>query len=600
MKTIFSVLGLGSLKNACLKNVCLKRVRFSSARALLTVLFLALLAAPAWARSYRISSYDATIQVDDDGSARVTETIAFAFSGQYQGIYRNIPVDYPGPNGVNYSLFIKVEKVTDESGNALKYEKSSTGPYLKLKIFVPGAVNATRTVVIEYSVSNATKFFEDHDEFYWNVTGNDWPAPIDHASATVSFPSQTSGNLKAQAFGGVYRSSDPARASVEGSTASFETKQPLPMHGGLTVDIYIPKGLLKEPSALTRAGRFVRSNPVLTLPLWSFAVMFTLWWLKGRDPDPGMSVAPMYQPPANMGPAEVGTLIDDAVNPRDITSVLVDLAVRGYIKIAEVDHKGLVFTSKDYELQLLKDRTQWTNATDYERAMLDRIFQGGQTARVSEMKNHFYTVLPMMKSEIMGALKQKGMYTVDPDAAHVYLGIGVALVAAPYVLLQWLRTADFLNSTLLAIISGLAALVIIFLFGRQLSATSMKGARTRVEIQGFQEFMNRVDADRLKRMPLDTFEKFLPYAMALGVEHRWAKSFEGIVQNPPSWYQGTSPGMFNSMYFVNSLGSMTQTASAAFVSAPRASSSSSGWSGGGFSSGGFSGGGFGGGGGDAF
>jgi uncharacterized membrane protein len=123
----------------------------------------------------------------------------------------------------------------------------------------------------------------------------------------------------------------------------------------------------------------------------------------------------------------------------------------------------------------------------------------------------------------------------------------------------------------------------------------MKGARTRVQILGFQEFMNRVDADRLKRMPPDTFEKFLPFAMALGVEHRWAKAFEGIVQNPPNWYQGDWT-TFNTFYFVNSLGTMTQTAGAAFVSAPRASSSSSGWSGGGFSSGGFSGGGFGGGG----
>src|SRR5262245_7590097 len=256
MKTIFNVLGLSYLKNFRWRNACLPH------RVLLLALLVA--SAPVWARSYRISSYDATIHVDDDGSARVTEKISFAFSGQYQGIYRNIPVDYPGPNGTNYSLFIKVEKVTDDAGNPLKYEKGSKGAYLKLKIFVPGAVNATRTMVIEYSVADATKFFEDHDEFYWNVTGNDWPAPIDNASAAVYFPSQTSGNLKAQAFGGVYGSSDPARASVEGSTASFETKQPLPMHGGLTVDVYIPKGLLHEPSALTKAARFARRNPILT------------------------------------------------------------------------------------------------------------------------------------------------------------------------------------------------------------------------------------------------------------------------------------------------------------------------------------------------
>jgi uncharacterized membrane protein len=153
----------------------------------------------------------------------------------------------------------------------------------------------------------------------------------------------------------------------------------------------------------------------------------------------------------------------------------------------------------------------------------------------------------------------------------------------------------------MAIGAGLIAVAIILIIGRQLTATSLKGARTQVQIKGFQEFMNRVDADRLKRMPPDTFEKFLPYAMALGVEHRWAKAFEGIIQNPPTWYQGYGPSpSFSTFYFVNSLGSMASTASSTFVSAPRASSSGSGWSGGSGGGGGFSGGGFGGGGGGAF
>ena len=133
--------------------------------------------------------------------------------------------------------------------------------------------------------------------------------------------------------------------------------------------------------------------------------------------------------------------------------------------------------------------------------------------------------------------------------------------------------------------------------GSQLTAKSLSGARTRVQILGFQEFMNRVDADRLKRMPPDTFEKYLPYAMALGVEHHWAKAFEGIVQNPPSWYQSSAGYMFSPYSFVSNVSYMSQQAHSAFVAAPRSSSSSSGWGGGG---GGFSGGGFGGGGGGAF
>jgi uncharacterized membrane protein len=567
----------------------------------LRVLFLPLLVcsvSTAFARSYHITRFDDTIHVYNDGSARIEEHISFEFRGAYNGIYRDIPIDYPGPNGSNYSLWMRVESITGDDGSALKFERRHAGGFLKLKIYVPGATDATRTVNIEYLVLNGTKYFDQYDEFYWNVTGNDWLVPIDEASATVFFPANAAGKLRAQAFYGIYGSSDKAKASVEGATASFEAPESLPMRGGLTVDAAVEKGVLHQPSGFTRAMQFLRSNPIISLPFWSFAVMFVLWWKKGRDPDPGRSVAPMYEPPQGMRPAEAGTLIDDRVDSRDITAVLVDLAVRGYIKIVEVQHRLLLFTSHDYELHLLKNREQWTDLSEYERAMLDKIFAGGGTiTRISELRNHFYTVLPLMKSEIVTALKQQGMYSVDPDSASGLWVLGALAVALPYVAAQVLNWADFLNSTWPTIVSCVFAGIIIFLFGRQLTATSMKGAQTRVQILGFQEFMNRVDADRLKRMPPDTFEKYLPFAMALGVEHRWAKAFEGIIQNPPTWYQGNWT-TFNTFYFVNSLGSMTQQATSAFVSAPRSSSRSSGWGGGG--GGGFSGGGFGGGGGGAF
>jgi uncharacterized membrane protein len=568
---------------------------------MLAVVLLLACTVPGWARSYRVSRFNSTIHVDEDGSARIQEQITFVFSGAFQGVYRDIPVEYPGPAGSNYTLFIKLDQITDDSRNKLKYEKRTSNGYLKLKIYVPGASDSTKTVNIEYSAANATRFFEDHDEFYWNVTGNDWPVPIGQASAIVFFPPEATGKLRAQAFEGIYGSSDHARSQVEGPSTSFETIRPLPMRGGLTVDTYIEKGVLHQPSSLTRLFRFVRSNPVVTLPLWAFAVMFPLWWVKGRDPNPGMSVAPMYEPPEKMGPAEVGTLIDDSVDPRDITSILIDMAVRGYVKIVETQHKGFLSTTRDYEFHLLKDSDQWNELTDYERAILQQVFAGGRTTLLSNLRNHFYTALPMIKSEIMSALKSKGMYTLDPDSAIGYWGLGLLLVVLPYVAGQVLGVADFLVSVPIAIVCGLIAVGIIVIIGKQLTATSMKGARTRVQILGFQEFMNRVDADRLKRMPPDTFEKFLPYAMALGVEHHWAKAFEGIIQNQPTWYQSSDGHLFSTFYFVNSLGYMAQTASSTFVSAPRASSSGSGWSGGrGGGGGGFSGGGFGGGGGGAF
>ena len=553
---------------------------------------------PAHARSYRISKFASTIHVDDDGSARIEEQITFVFNGSYQGIYRDIPIDYPGTAGSNYTLFLKIDKITDPFGSNLKYEKSVKNGFLHLKIYVPGANNATQMINIEYSAANAVRFFEDHSEFYWNVTGNDWPVPIGEASAIVYFPPQATDKLTAQSFEGIFGSSEHGGASVLGPSASFQNIKPLPMRGGLTLDVYIDKGVMHQPSAIARFFLFIRSNPIVTLPFWAFAVMFPLWWMKGRDPDPGMSVAPMYEPPEGMGPAEVGTLIDNSVDPRDITSVLVDMAVRGIVKIVEVEHKGFLMNTKDYEFHLLKPQPEWGVLTNYEQTMLANVFAGGNVTLLSSLRNHFYTAIPGIKSGIMGALKSKGMYTLDPDAAGGYVGLGVLMIALPYVALQLLHIVDFLNSTPLIIVSGMAAALILVIIGRQLTATSMKGARTLVQIKGFQEFMNRVDADRLKRMPPDTFEKFLPYAMALGVEHRWAKAFEGIVQNPPTWYQSYDSHPFTTFYFINSLGSMTQTASSTFVSAPRASSSGSGFSGGG--GGGFSGGGFGGGGGGAF
>ncbi len=568
---------------------------------LLLAVCLLLAALPAAARSYRISDFHDSIAVDTDGAVQVTERITFVFIGPFQGIHRRIPLEYPGPHGTNFRLFLKVLSVTDADGNPLKYDSSVKSGYRVLTVYIPGAHDTSKTIEITYTSPNAVRFFEDYDEFYWNVTGNDWPVPIDHADAMVSLPSNAAGSLRAQAFTGTYGSKEKdALVNLNGAVANFETANPLPIRGGLTADIYIPKGILHHPSALTRVMWFIRSNPVVWLPVWAFAVMFSLWWVKGRDPDPGISVAPQYAPPKNMTPAECGTLVDDAIAPRDITCTLVDLAVRGYVKIEQTTSKVLMFTSHDYTFHLLKPMQEWgQDLAPHERVMLENVFQGGQMTRLSDLKNRFYTAIPVIREDIFSALKQKGMYLLDPESANAYAIAGAIAVAAPFVAGQYLGWFNLFDTLGLTILCGIVAAVIIFLFGRQMSAKTLLGARTKVAILGFQEFMNRVDADRLKRMPPDTFEKFLPYAMALGVEHRWAQAFAGIITQPPGWYTGYDGGAFNPIFFTNSMHSMASEVHETFVSAPRSSSTSSGFGGGG-DGGGFSGGGFGGGGGDAF
>jgi uncharacterized membrane protein len=579
---------------------------------------LLLLAAPSFGRSWKIARFDARYTIAEDSTVLIEEEIHPSFEGPFHGIERDIPVEYPGPDGTAYKLFLKVDSVTDENGGKIKFEQSTriertsggdSHQFLVLKIFA-GGTDTERTVRIAYRASNAVRFFKDHDEFYWNVTGNDWKVPIDSASAFVALPSTAAGQLKAQAFTGLYGAREKEVIStIDGSNITFESSNPLEARSGLTIDVYIPKGILKQPSWFTRyVVWFIGGNPGALLPVWAFAVMFGLWWWKGRDPDPGVSVAPMYEPPKGLTPAEAGTLLADNIEARDITSTLIDLAVKGYLKIIETEDKVVFIKHKDYILRLMKPRPEWQNLAAHELEVLNNIFPEvtAEETTLSSLKNRFYVALPSIRQEIMDALKNKDLYSTDPESAKGLVVAGVLLIALPFVWLQLTGTIRLGNSPAVLGAAVLLTVLIVYLFGRQLSAKTVRGARTRVECLGFKEFMTRVDGDRIKRMPPDTFEKFLPYAMAFGVEQHWAKAFQGLLTEPPSWYVGSgygTPGMrWTPLLFTNAISSFSSSAYESFAAAPQASSSGSGFGDGGSlgGGGGFSGGGFGGGGGDAF
>jgi uncharacterized membrane protein len=579
---------------------------------------LLLLAAPSFARSWKIARFDARYTFADDGAVLIEEEIHPSFKGTYRGIERDIPVEYPGPDGTAYKLFLKVDSVTDENSQKIKFEQSSRTEnviggahhqFLVLKIFA-GGTDTERTVRIAYRALNAVRFLKDHDEFYWNVTGNDWKVPIDSASAFVALPSAAASQLKAQAFTGAFGSREKAvTSSIDGSNITFESPNPLQPRSGLTIDVYIPKGTLKEPSWFTRyVVWFIGGNPGALLPVWAFAVMFGLWFWKGRDPDPGLSVAPMYEPPKGLTPAEAGTLLADQIEARDITSTLIDLAVRGYLKIVETENKVLFISHKDYVLRLMKPRPEWQNLAAHELEVINNIFPEvtAEETTLSGLKNRFYMALPSIRQEIMDSLKAKELYSTDPESAKGLALVGVLVIALPFIWMQMTGMIRLGNSPAVLGVGLLLTILTVFLFGRQLSAKTVRGARTRVECLGFKEFMTRVDGDRIKRMPPDTFEKFLPYAMAFGVEQHWAKAFQGLITEPPSWYVGSGYGMPGMMWtplmFTNSMNTFSTSAYQSFAAAPQASSSGSGFGDGGSSGGGggFSGGGFGGGGGDAF
>ena len=301
-------------------------------------------------RELRIENFQSEIIVTPDGAIDVTETIQAHFiGGPWHGLYRTIPVEYVTPQGLNYSLFLDVKRILDGNGRALKYESSRERHYRKLKIYVPDADNSTRKISIEYSVSDALRFFEDHDELYWNVTGDAWDIPIQSAGARIILPEGTT-NIRANVFTGAYRSrAQDADVEIAGNGVEVHTRDPLRLHEGLTVAVAFDKGFVREPAAADKLALFLRSNWPLGIPIAIFAVMFYLWWTRGRDPRL-RPIAAQYEPPDQLTPGEVGTLVDNSADMRDITASIVDLAVRGYIVIEEHQKERMLglMHDKDY------------------------------------------------------------------------------------------------------------------------------------------------------------------------------------------------------------------------------------------------------------
>ncbi|MDP9146275.1 MAG: DUF2207 domain-containing protein [Acidobacteriota bacterium] len=558
-------------------------------------------AAPANAKELRVQNFDSRIIVTRDGVIDVTEKIEVHFIGSpWHGLYRSIPIEYKTPQDLNYTLFLNIKQVTDGNGRKLKFDSSRVRHYRKLKIYIPNADDSVQTVSIEYTISDAIKYFEDHDELYWNVTGDEWDVPIESAHASILLPSEAT-HIRATPFTGVYGSrAKDADVEIVGNGVEAHTNSPLPYHGGLTIAVAFDKGAVHEPSALAIFGRQLRSNWPLLAPVFVFLLMFYLWWTRGRDPRL-RPIAAQYEPPQGLTPGEAGTLVDNAANMRDITASIVDLAVRGYIIIEEhrKDRMLGLFHEKDYNFILQKDRAQWSTLKTHEQVLLSGIFSlgtVGETVSMDSLQNQFYKNLPDLKSGIFDSLVGQGFYAHRPDKVRsTYIGGGIAVGA----LMIWGGGAVAASLGMASspfVVGGIISAVLICAFGWFMPAHTEQGTRTLEGVLGFEDFLNHVESDRFNRTMKtpQMFEKFLPFAMAFGVEKNWSKAFDGIMTQPPNWYRGGYGPNFYPMNFTSDLNAMSSRAGNVMASAPRSSGGS------GFGGGGSSGGGFGGGGGGGF
>jgi hypothetical protein len=570
-------------------------------RACLALLVFLAAAAGSPARAEEIREFFTKVLLSHGDTFTVTERITYDFGSlQRHGIFRDIPIRYGRGSSPDYRIALDVEEVTIDDGKKVPYRLSHEGPNLHIRIGDAGrTITGEHVYQIVYRVRRGLLYFKDHDEIYWNATGNEWLVPIDRAEAQVVFPAGSEGaDVDTACYTGPLGSrAVDCEVSQRRTYADFIGERPLDPREGLTIVVGLPKGIIQEPSALMKL--LDRASDYLSgwflFPVVALVGMVRLWRTRGRDPKGYDAVPVRYEPPEGLTPAELGTLVDERADLTDITATILDLAVKGYVEIEEIENTSLgLFKSKDYRLTKLKPED--AALKKHERSLLAGLFEGRDSVLVSSLKNQFYKKLPDIRSALYEELSTGGGYfpTSPESVRRMYFIAGVALLVLGHMV-WFLGVSKGLLGIQAAIAVGVSGGIVLG-FAPFMPRKTTRGRKAYEQILGFKEFVGRVDAGRLERMKLndaDRFEKVLPFAVVLGVAAVWAKAFAGLYTTPPSWYHSSDPTGFSTVRFVDSLGASMKSIGTTMSSRP-------GGSGSGLGGGGSSGGGFGGGGGGSW
>ncbi len=546
--------------------------------------------------SLQIDEFTATIVLTEDGSLHVTERITAAFFSSHHGIERFITIAGRTPWGETVRIDLDVDAVRMDGG-VVPYTERTSGNERILRIGDPDrTVTGVHTYELQYTARRALLFSDNAIRLYWNVTGNDWDIPIVTASATVQLPAsvdldRVSATSYVDYYGGSTRGAAPSQQAPEGLQFSYGTLYP---GQGLTIDVSIPRDLvsIQPPSFWEQLWWFLRANKYAGLPIVVLVAMTLLWLKTGKDPRKRV-IAPAFEPPEGVHPGAAGVLIDDRIDLRDISAMVVGLAVKGYLTIRESESSEYVF---------VRQRPSADGLSSPEAAVFDALFDTPETEERSldSLEQQFYQSLPTIKSRLIAQMIDAGYYKSNPERTRrTYVTLGVLML--PLAVFLGIQTVS-----LYLALSVIACGLIVLAFARIMPRKTRAGVRKLEQVLGLSEYIRRAEVDRIEfhnapEKGPQLFEKLLPYAIALNLTTIWTHQFEGLLREPPQWYTGPANApAFNMLVLSHTLSSMTRSMHRTFVSAPRSSSRSA-WSGrsfgGGSFGGGFSGGGFGGGGG---
>jgi len=493
-------------------------------------------------KSYYYDSIEVDIQIDQDSTFLITEKQTYNLDGSFGYFFREIAL-----KNLDHISDIEVFDSEGKKLNKSEYEVSSEMGRKSIRWDFSRRIfnNELKSWTIKYKVHGGLRFFEGHDEFYWNAIFEDREVPVKRAEVIVYLPKEfNKENISQRLFIGPLESKNESSnyEIVDEKTVRFWGED-IPPRYFLTTVVAWPKGVVIKP--------FLYRNQIvnwiillfsLILPIFVFFKMFFKWKDEGRDFKIDKIIIAQYSPLEDLPPAIAGVLINQKVRVKDITATIIDLAVRGYLKIKEGKKGFWIFKEKEYIFEKLKEVE---GLNPFEQRIMNGIFKSHKLVSSTSLKNRFYKSINGIKKAIHQEVKEKEYFTGDIQKLKgKSVSAAITFIVLLFILIITIPISEIFSLSfipfLMIFFSLFVSLIVYIVFSHNMPALSQKGAQAKWQSLGFKEYLHTAERFRLGVETVETFSKFLPYAIVFGVEKQWSKRFADLEYQQPDWYVGTS------------------------------------------------------------
>ncbi len=535
----------------------------------LILLFL-LMSSPTAAQSRTVywERWDVLIDNVDTSANRfdVTELYVVNFTGTFRFGVRDVPYTnledvrnvqvYQGDQPLRESCSTQVGTFCVQYGG----EQVSITYY-----FLQPITNGSGRFRIEYTIIGGLRIYEDGDQLWWQAIPEDhFGFSIGNSQITVQLPpgfAPREGVDPIETFGA------PADVKVNGTTVAAQATAPLGGDDFFEIRVQYPH----DPNARVPdwqqsfdEQRAYEDNvqPLVNLGLFALAfliglggpfLVFALWYTRGRDPQVGPVPEYLTEPPTDLPPAVVGTLLDERADLRDVMSTLIDLAHRGYLVMEEERKEGLLGIGTASSFTFKRTDKSPDDLRGFEKRILSSLFAGDRIERTLEsLRNSFYMVIPQLQADLYEELVREGLFTAKPSSTRAFWGGvgGLVFVLAIIAFIGGVSLAETISPALLCIPIALGLTgIMAFIVGQHMPAKTRKGAEDAAKWNAFREYIRNLDKYGNLHEAAQHFDDYLAYAIAFDVDRAWVRRFSQVDNVPiPPWYYPTYLGPYRRGY----------------------------------------------------